>query len=517
MSAVSFIEKVARRLLIQNQPKGIITIPNRMTTEAKAGEIAATFQRAGLSMDRFDEFITSEADVVRLLNQIAAFEKKNLADNIRSGIRNTESAKVFDLKGKEIPRGSKIMGGKEVKGTSDRDRVRNEMKEKYGFTDERLDEIEKTPIDEEMADRLIAETDLPPPGSRGGPDDIAAPVQSAEESLRDMIMAENKKNIAKMRQRKMLEEAIDDASPGFSGDRKVDAELVAENLAERMGMVYDDLPTKERIKLYDEALTGLSKKKPDPEDFAKGGIARIGLKDGMNRRTFMKIFTGLVSLPIIGKVLKPLKVGKTVSKVPIIKTDNVPGKPEWFDQLVNKVILEGDDVTKRFATKEREIVHTKDLGDGTTVRVTQDMDEGAVRVEYDSLDNVFEDTVQMQYKKPLPDEGDPRPTAEFTTAESGPVGRQSGPDDYDIDVDEVGGTSISDLDSDVSKLKEYATGQKPTMKELVQNIKRKDKANRITTDTEAQSDAIIRRQGEMLDYDPEPDFASGGLAGMLGE
>ena len=34
----------------------------------------------------------------------------------------------------------------------------------------------------------------------------------------------------------------------------------------------------------------------------------------------------------------------------------------------------------------------------------------------------------MQYKKPLPDEGDPRPTAEFDVAESGPVGRQTGPD-----------------------------------------------------------------------------------------
>ena len=120
----------------------------------------------------------------------------------------------------------------------------------------------------------------------------------------------------------------------------------------------------------------------------------------------------------------------------------------------------------------------------------------------------------MQYKKPLPDEGDPRPTAEFTTAESGPVGRQVGPDDYDIDVDEVGGTSIRDLDSDVSKLKEYATGKKPTMQELVQNIERRKKAQRITDDPEAQSDAVIRRQGEMLD---DQDFASGGIARMLGE
>ena len=248
---------------------------------------------------------------------------------------------------------------------------------------------------------------------------------------------------------------------------------------------------------------------------AEGG--RIGYKDGpdMGRRTFLKILGGLAAVPIIGKFIKPMKVGKTIQKVPLIKTDNVPGKPEWYDALVNKVIMEGDDVTKKFATKEREIVHSKDLGDGTTVRVTQDMDEGAVRVEYDSYDNTFEDTVQMEYKKPLPDEGDPNPAAEFTTAESGPVGRRYSPDDYEMEIEEVGGTSIKDLDSDVSKLKEYATGKKPTIKEILQNKKRKDKARAITEDPEAQMDVIIRKQGEMVDNDY--DYASGGIARMLGE
>ena len=235
----------------------------------------------------------------------------------------------------------------------------------------------------------------------------------------------------------------------------------------------------------------------------------------MTRRTFLKILGGAVSIPIIGKFLKPMKVGKTVTKVPMIKTDNVPGKPEWFDALVNKVIMEGDDVTKKFATGERQSIHQKTLDDGSVVRVTEDVDDGAVRVEYESEQNVFGDPVQLQYKKSLPDEGDPRPVGEFTTAESGPVGRVQGPDDFDIDVDEVGGTSIRDLDSDVSKLKEYATGKGPTMKEFIQNKKRRDKAKSITEDPEAQSDAVIRRQG---DYDPEyDDYASGGIARMLGE
>ena len=453
---------IAKQMAGRSDDGIMITLRDPQKVELGENIMADLLMRNGIDPTT----IKSEAQLKTILNQIEAASKQT------TGIRNTESAKVFDLKGKRIKDTDNIMGGEE----------------------------------------------MPPPGSRGGPDDIAAPVQSAEETLKNMIQAENKKNIAKMRQRKMLDEAIDDASPGFSGDRKVDAELVAENLAERMGLVYDDLPTKQRLDLYDQAFTGLTKKKFDPpEDMAKGGIARIGLKEGsgMTRRTFLKFLAGAASIPIIGKIFKPLKVGKTVTKVPIIKTDNVPGKPEWFDQLVNKVILEGDDVTKRFATGERQSIHQKTLKDGSVVRVTEDVDDGAVRVEYESEQNVFGDSVQMQYKKPLPDEGDPRPTAEFDVAESGPVGRSMGPDDYEIDVDEIGGMSIKDLDSDVSILKEYATGQKPTMKELVQNIKRRDKARAITEDPAAQSDAIIRRQG---DYDPNPEeFASGGIAGMLGE
>ena len=56
------------------------------------------------------------------------------------------------------------------------------------------------------------------------------------------------------------------------------------------------------------------------------------------------------------------------------------------------------------------------------------------------------------------------------------VGRADGPDDYFIDAEEVGGQSIKDLDSDVSALKEYATGQKPTMKEIVQKNEKKRKS-----------------------------------------
>ena len=119
----------------------------------------------------------------------------------------------------------------------------------------------------------------------------------------------------------------------------------------------------------------------------------------MTRRSFLKILGGLAAVPIVGKFFKLAKVGKTVTKVPMIKTGDVPGKPEWFDQLVNKVIIEGDDVTKRFATQERQVVHMKKIDDDTSVTVTQDLNDGSIIVDVDDpIRNVMGESGQDKNK-----------------------------------------------------------------------------------------------------------------------
>jgi len=297
---------------------------------------------------------------------------------------------------------------------------------------------------------------------------------------------------------------------------------MAQNIAKMLSKtMVDAVGKKGTPKLTDEGIMQLENILKNMETGGKekrslnadGG--RIGLKDGMNRRTFLKLLGGLASIPIIGKIVKPLKTVKGVKNVPIIKTDNVPGKPEWFDQLVNKVIIEGDDVTKKLATKDREVVHVKKLNDTDEVTVYQDLETDSIRVEYNSPQNMLEEPVDLMYKKTPPDEGAPKGSSEFEATESGFVSRTDGPDDYFIDAEEVGGSSIKDLDSDVSKLKEYATGQKPTMKEFIQNKKRKDKVKRINEgDLDERNQYIVDRLGDYVDYD---EYASGGIAGMLGE
>ena len=114
----------------------------------------------------------------------------------QEGIRSTQTAKIFDMEGKEIPKGSKIMGGKQ------------------------------------------AETDA---------------------EIKARLDKGNKESVKNLRMKKIVDDAIDKCLHLYPETQEVDAALVAEDMAESMGKVYDDLSQMEQLDLYDEAYTGLSK------------------------------------------------------------------------------------------------------------------------------------------------------------------------------------------------------------------------------------------------------------------
>ena len=295
----SIIKNYLAKLMAGRSDDGImITLRDPQKVELLENIMADLLMRNGID----PRAITSEQQLKNIINQIEAVSKQTT----EKGIKNTESAKIFNRAGEELDPDKPIIGGTQEGKKIDQDFfIRNaEAQEKKGMFDNIFNKMQN-----EMKGLKAVDNDLPPPGSRGGKDDIAAPVQSEDEIMKK-IDQENKE----ARRNLQIKLSKDKGYQKFKGETEEEI--------------------RKRFKLDD-----------DPEKKADGGIMRLGFKDGMNRRTFMKIFSGLVALPIIGKVLKPLKVGKTVSKVPIIKTGDVPGKPEWFDQLVNKVILEGDDVT----------------------------------------------------------------------------------------------------------------------------------------------------------------------------
>ena len=235
-----------------------------------------------------------------------------------------------------------------------------------------------------------------------------------------------------------------------SGPRSLDEDktYLAEFIAEDAGKVLDDLPIAEQNKFIKRAENALRRnvkqyqgkkaeteldeplidweavEKTDIEDFAQGG--RTGLsyllaEDTNERMPFSKgkgvdlLRRGfLKTMGVAGAGIAALKTGilgfgkgaskqvaKGLTSVPI---KNVDGMPAWFEPLVNKVIKEGDDVTKKWATQERQIVHKTKLPDSQTdVLVTQDLNTGDVVVDiglekHGFADGKFGQPVRLEYK-----------------------------------------------------------------------------------------------------------------------
>ena len=287
-----------------------------------------------------------------------------------------------------------------------------------------------------------------------------------------------------------------------------------------------------------------------PEDMASGGIAgqlhlneggRAGFKEGsgMKRRTFLKILGGLGALPIVGKYLKwakPLAKAKSLTSVPITQTANMP---DWFIPLINKVIKEGDNLSdgpaldfmgrlkkkgpvyKRDVTnlEEGKIVHTKKLPGGEEVKVTQNINEGSVTVDYKTSNSMAEDGVTLTYREGS--ELVPHPTIPnamttkyrskkepptFNAAESFPEAHGVGPEDVEMTFEGTNDAlKVDDLFSDTSKLKQFATGKKLTKQELKIAKEKTDKVAKINE----------RPEDVLPDYDWDDvvdpsDYAKGG-------
>jgi hypothetical protein len=246
--------------------------------------------------------------------------------------------------------------------------------------------------------------------------------------------------------------------------------------------------------------------------YSDGG--RIGFKGGTKfdptKRSFLKIAAGLAALPFVGKFFKWAKpAAKVLTKVPIEQTG---GMPVWFPKLVNKVVNEGTDVTKKLGTVEREIVHTKKIGAkgtyaGDEVTVYRNLDSGNVRVEYGpplldeqgkiiraSNDNAV---INLEYKAPVEDitsKGKPIKTkSEFSAVESEPeVVNWEG--DIEFSGENVV-NRVEDLVTDTSELQKYATGKKLTIKELSESMNKQKYKNKLETDVMEQVDYIENKGG----------------------
>ena len=167
------IRQLVIRILTKGKSGIVTTLPKKDLVDFNTMILAEKFMQNGV-----DPNALKNADqAFNILKQIDEADKARMS----SGITETQSAKVFNIEGQSLDPNKPIIGGTQTGKELSKDRS------------ERLAGTNVERIKQKIADKKI--DDLPPPGSRGGKDDIAAPVQSQEETLRNMTEAEIKREI----------------------------------------------------------------------------------------------------------------------------------------------------------------------------------------------------------------------------------------------------------------------------------------------------------------------------------
>ena len=427
---------VIRTMMKSKGETGIVrTLPNKDLIELNTQITAQRLMQNGI-----DPQLLKNADQVE--NAIIAIESKPKT----GGVINTKSAKVFDMEGKEIPKGSKIMGGKAI------------------------------------------DDDLPPPGSRGGPDDIAAPTQSEDEIL-EKLNRENKE----ARRNLQIKLSKDKGYQKFKGETE-------EEIRKRFGLDDpEDMAQGGRagfsnggidvLKLEDEALQRAINAfkyyqsmggKKNFRDYikesgrfgdqfrAEGG--RIGYKIGSidkARRAFLKT-VGAAGAGITALKTGLLGLGKEAAPMVEAAKETVTQAPSYFFDLVAKIKLFGKQrQTPSYKERVNEFTYTGKNGD--QYELIEDLDTGEIMIQKDKMGvgvsgdksfDVINDRTEMRYKKPKPDEGDPNPSEEY--------------EEYKVEFDQDGTAADASQIDEISKKEiiEEVTEDAPSIKKASGGIAR---------------------------------------------
>ena len=443
LDALKAIYQWVIRTMMKDQTGVMQTLPNKDLIDLN---VQVTAQR--LMQEGVDPTVLKNANQVE--NAINMIENK---PKTKSGITKTKTAEVFDLEGKKIDTSKGIMGGRQID------------------------------------DLPPGDPDLPPPGSRGGDDDIAAPIQSEEEVL-EKLTKQNKEatrnlqiKLSKDKEyqkfRGETEEEIrkrfglDDPDKKADGGRAgfsnggIDV-LKVEDEAMRRALnafkYYQSMGGKKNFKNY------IKESGRFGDQFrAEGG--RIGYKIGSidkARRAFLKAAAG-----ITGGIaaIKTGMLGLTKGAAPAVEkaVETVTEAPSYFFDLVAKIKLLGEQRrTPSYRERVKEYQYTGK--DGNEYLLTEELDTGDIMIQKDKIGGrsfeegsyeVIEDRTEMVFKKGRADEATKgKPADEY--------------EEYKVEFDQDGTAADATEIDELSKkeiIKE-ATGDAPSIKKAGGGIAR---------------------------------------------
>ena len=411
VSKVFSILNFVKKQMMKTDKDGIMRLPGEL--KSKYGEAVIIRQLVEAGVD--PRTIKNEQQLIGILDSIDAMKARRTTKPGTTGIMGTKEAGVFDLKGNRLDPNKKITGG--TQETEDMIKQKLEEQNKKAVKDFKK-KMEDT---EDKADggRIgfftagLAAGDEISPGTAskqkgGGPtrrDD--GPDLS---SLRD-----DKPNIPQKKKDKppvfttgtsFNKMGVTSLSPAILARIARMGKKIRPIFGGDVGLEYADEvgDATTNFKITQDIEDLIKEKKLNPElkykkeigddtlieggldaggdfsiflkkKFADGG--RIGLKKGMDRRTFMKIMGGLTTLPVLGRFFRGAEKAAPMAEKAV---EAVQAAPNYFFELLTKIKMFGDDITgsaeRITAKKYKDYTLEEDMVTGdVTIKKTK---EGAV-------------------------------------------------------------------------------------------------------------------------------------------
>ena len=314
---------VVRTMMKVKGETGIVqTMPKKDIVELNTQITAQRLMQNGIDPTTLKNANQVENAIIAIENK----QKANLAENIRGGIRDTETAKVFNTAGEELDPNQPIIGGTQPGKKIDQDTFR------------RLAKTNPQRIKQRISDKKV----------------------ETEAEILARIEKENKEAAERLRKKmddiNEIEDPEDMATGGRAGFKEglltvsgVNPTFDMEKKMQEIREAFYALPVKTQKRIGFKKFSEIYAQ----ENFSSGG--RAGFK--MGRRAFLKLMGGVGAgigalksglLKLAGKEAAPQVVKEVVEQT----TKSTP--PPYFFELANKIKILG---TPGKPTMARQEVH----------------------------------------------------------------------------------------------------------------------------------------------------------------
>ena len=406
MAGINHIRRWVMGQMTKKADDGImITLPDSKKVDLNVSITMDRLIRNGIDPDQ----ITNPQQVENALNMIdSRMANRAIPADSAEGREITEKifgkqkAPVFDMEGNRIPEGSGIMGGKSLKNLMESGQV---TKGARGM--DKSKKVQDREMFQAANERLTSDVDTIVKNIKR-----LSPMDAMKEANLVIGRKGYYKNLTPEESKKILQDTEDHIF-----ERDIPEDFAAGGIA-RIGLKggltpSDYLKVKDMLEHYHKYKKS-GKPKISKADFAReffrennadGG--RIGLVGGgMGRRGFLKLLGSLgagaaaIKTGILG--LGGKQAGKEVVKE-VAQSAGSGTPPPYFFKLVEKIKTMGDDVTEKYSTQERQVVKqykdyelTEDMGTGKIEISKKNFPEGDEAVDYFG-EPLMED-VYMSYK-----------------------------------------------------------------------------------------------------------------------